>query len=126
LQRRLLMRCHRTTLIDFPVCASALLLGACAHRVTERETIREQPVVVNQAPAPEQRILVTPAPREEIVASPAPSGSTWVPGRYVRRADRWEWVPGRWVAASDSQSGIGPKGSGSTGVAPIGAPAAEY
>ena len=120
------MRCHRTTLIVFPLCASALLLGACAHRTTERVTIPEQPVVLSETPTSEQRILVAPAPREELVASPATSGSTWVPGRYVRRADRWEWIPGRWVAARDSESGIGPKGSGSTGVAPIGTPAAEY
>ncbi len=120
------MGSHRTTLIVFPLCASALLLGACVHRVTERETVREQPVVVSETPVSEQRIVVAPAPREEIVASPAPSGATWVPGRYIRRADRWEWVPGRWVTASDSESRIGPKGSGSTGVAPVGAPAAEY
>jgi hypothetical protein len=107
------MRLHQTTLKVIPLCASALLLGACATRITERETIREQPVL-SEAPI--------------VVAAPAPSGYTWVPGRYVRRADRWEWVPGRWVtgAASDWESQNGPKGSGSTGIAPIGVPAAEY
>ena len=89
--------------------------------------MREQPVLL-EAPtsASGQRTVMPPAPREELVAAPAPSGYAWVPGRYIRRADRWEWVPGRWVAASDSESQIGPKGSGSTGVSPMGAPAAEY
>ena len=123
------MRFHQTTLKVIPLCASALLLGACAQRITERETVREQPVL-HEAPtsAPEQRIVVAPAPREElVVTAPGPSGYTWVPGRYIRRADRWEWVPGRWVAgAGDWESQSGPKGNGSTGVAPVGVPAAEY
>ena len=119
------MRSHRATFTVIPLCASVLLLGACAHRVTERETVREQPVL-----APSASVVVQPsaAPREEvIVATPATSGYTWVPGRYVRRADRLEWVPGRWVTgAGDWESQSGPMGNGSTGVAPIGVPAAEY
>ena len=123
------MRFHQTTLKVIPLCASALLLGACAQRITERETVREQPVL-REAPPMSASVIVQPsaAPREEIVAAaPASSGYTWVPGRYIRRADRWEWVPGRWVTgAGDWESQSGPMGNGSTGVAPVGVPAAEY
>ena len=83
-----------------PVCAAALLLGACAHRVTEHEVVREQPIV-QQAPASPQpeRVVVMqppPAPQESMPPAPAASGYTWLPGHYTWH-DGWQWEPGQWV-----------------------------
>ena len=89
---------NNTTLKTIPLCVSALLLGACAHRVTEREVVREQPVV--QAQAPQSIMIVQPpaAPQEAPTPAPSTSGYSWVPGHYVWHGDRWDWEAGRWVA----------------------------
>lgn len=81
-----------------PVCAASLMLGACAHRVTEREIAREQPIV-QPAPAQPEHVVVVqppPVPQESMAPAPAPSGYAWLPGHYTWR-DGWHWEPGRWV-----------------------------
>lgn len=94
-----------TTLKMVSVCGSALLLGACGHRVySEREVIREQPIVqAVAAPAPIEHItIVQPpaAPQETMPSAPSANGYTWVPGRYTWRGGRWDWEPGQWVSGS--------------------------
>ena len=94
-----------------PLCASVALLAACGHRVTEREVVREQPIVqmVQPAPAavagalPAQRVIVMqppPAPQEAVPPPPTAVGQySWVAGHYSWR-DGWQWEPGQWVAGS--------------------------
>ena len=88
-----------------PVCAAMLLLGACGTRVTEREIIREQPIVREvPAPAPEPaRVVIVqppPVPVEEALPAPSATGYAWVRGHYVWRDDRWSWERGHWVAGA--------------------------
>ena len=86
------------------VCAVSLVVGACAHRVTEREVAREQPIV-QQAPVtssqPERAVVMQPppAPQEPMTLPPATSGYTWLPGHYTWR-DGWHWEPGQWVVGN--------------------------
>lgn len=91
---------NNTTLKTIPLCMSALLLGACGHRVTEREVVREQPIV--QAQAPQGITIVQPpaTPQEPTTPAPAASGYSWVPGHYVWNGGRWDWEAGRWVAGT--------------------------
>jgi len=96
------MTTNLTSLRLIPLCAGVLVLGACGHRVTEREVIREQPIV-QQAPAqPAERVVIMqppPAPQEEVAPAPSSTGYTWVAGHYVWR-DGWNWERGHWVAGS--------------------------
>ena len=92
-----------TTLNMLSVCASTLLLGACGTRVyTDRQVIREQPIVQAAAPAADRIVIVQPpaAPQEAMPPAPAANGYTWVPGRYVWRNGRWDWEAGQWVSGS--------------------------
>jgi hypothetical protein len=93
------------TLKMVSVCASTVLLGACGHRVySEREVIREQPIVqTTAAPAPTGQITIVQspaAPQETMPPAPSANGYTWVPGRYVWRGGRWDWESGQWVNGS--------------------------
>jgi hypothetical protein len=82
--------------------AAAAMVAACSH-TTEREIVREQPVV-QQAPATTvERVTVLqppPAPQEVMPAPPAPSGYTWVPGHYAFRSGQWQWETGSWHAGA--------------------------
>jgi|SoimicmetaTmtHAB_FD_contig_41_3974137_length_825_multi_2_in_0_out_0_2 hypothetical protein len=89
----------KSNLKAFALCATGVLLSACGSRVTEREVIREQPVV-QPRPAAENITIVQqpPAPLEQIPAAPA--GYSWVPGHYVWGNGRWVWEPGQWHAGA--------------------------
>lgn len=82
--------------------AAAAMVAACSH-TTEREIVREQPVV-QQAPAPTvEHVTVLqppPTPQETMPAPPAPNGYTWVPGQYVFRSGQWQWESGSWHAGA--------------------------
>ena len=84
--------------------AAAAMVAACSH-TTEREIVREQPVV-QQAPAPAptvERVTVLqppPTPQETMPAPPAPTGYTWVPGQHVFRNGQWQWESGSWRAGA--------------------------
>ena len=91
-----------TTLKLVSMSAAAAMVAACSH-TTEREIVREQPVV-QQAPAPAaDRVVVLqppPAPQETVPAPPAPTGYTWVPGQQVFRNGQWQWEAGSWHAGA--------------------------
>jgi hypothetical protein len=88
--------------------AAAAMVAACSH-TTEREIVREQPIV-QQAPAPAPAPATTvehvtvlqppPAPQETMPAPPSSSGYTWVPGHYAFRNGQWQWESGTWHAGA--------------------------
>lgn len=86
------------------LAAAAATFAGCAQRVT-REVVREQPIVVQAAPAPQpaqsvvvERVIAPPAaPQETLPPSPG-SGYSWVAGHYQFRNGAWVWMPGQWVA----------------------------
>ena len=81
--------------------AGLSMLAACGHRVTEREIVREQPIVQQQQQPTTERIVIVqqpPAMQEPAPPAPAATGYTWVPGRYLWRDGRWQWESGQWVA----------------------------
>jgi hypothetical protein len=89
-----------TSLKILPICACAILLGACAHRVTEREVIREQPIIQERTVQAPERVVIMqppPAPQEDMSAAPAGGGYTWLAGHYVWRDGNWNWERGHWV-----------------------------
>ncbi|HWH83297.1 MAG TPA: hypothetical protein VNU71_13795 [Burkholderiaceae bacterium] len=99
------MNIRTRTLSVVPLCACALVLGACANRVTEREIVREQPIVqqmpAQPAAAPERVVVLQPPPAPIEQTAPMPGGGqfTWVPGHYAWH-DGWRWEPGQWVAGA--------------------------
>jgi hypothetical protein len=83
--------------------AAASMLAACAHRVTEREVVREQPIIQQAPAAPAEHVTIVqppPAPRETPTAPPSATGYSWVPGHYQWRDDHWTWISGVWVAGT--------------------------
>jgi hypothetical protein len=88
------------------LAAAAAALAGCGQRVT-REVIREQPVVVQAAPAPQpapqvvvERVIAPPPAPQETMPPPPASGYSWVAGHHEFRNGGWVWIPGQWVAGT--------------------------
>jgi hypothetical protein len=96
------MKANPTSLRTVLLCVPALMLGACASRVVERQVVHEQPIV-QQAPAqPAERVVIMPppaTPQEQIPPAPSATGYAWVAGHYVWH-NGWNWEPGHWVQGS--------------------------
>jgi hypothetical protein len=79
--------------------AVAAVMAGCSH-TTEREIVREQPVVQQAAPSTTvEHVTVLqppPAPTEQMPPAPSASGYAWLPGHYEWQSGDWHWQPGRW------------------------------
>jgi hypothetical protein len=75
--------------------AAAAMVAACSH-TTERQIVREQPVV-QQQPSTVERVTVLAAagaPQEAMPGAARAHGYTWVPGHYAFRNGAWTWESG--------------------------------
>lgn len=88
------MKANRNVLF---IAASSLAIVACTRTITEREIVREQPIVQPQSKVEHITVVQPPAPPEQKPPPPASSGYSWVDGHYVWRDGRWTWEPGRWI-----------------------------
>jgi hypothetical protein len=82
--------------------AAAAMVAACSH-TTEREIVREQPIVQQAPTQTVERVTIVqppPAPQETMPAPPAPTGYSWVPGHYAYRNGSWQWESGSWHAGA--------------------------
>src|SRR5205814_3948531 len=79
--------------------AAAAMLAGCSHTVTEREVVREQPIVQQRPATTVEHVTVIqppPAPQEPMPPAPSTTGYSWVPGHYVWRDGNWSWDAGQW------------------------------
>ena len=90
------------TLLKIATVGALATLAACTTRTVTKETVREQPIVQQVAPAQERVVIVTPpaTPTEAVPPAPAAAGYSWVAGYYEFRDGNWVWKPGQWVAGT--------------------------